>query len=167
MSWTRACRASVRVRIAIAALVFGEAMPVQADPAPNNTTWTGDSGSSGVGSWGVAGNWLTDVTTNVVPDATLNAILPGGPTNQTISLGSGAKAKSLFPQADGYTIQNGDLTLADNLWINETSGTTSFRLSSNGSNGAVSVITPRVTIGAGAASVRNDISLQTLTGGAA
>jgi len=141
-------------------------MPVQADPAPNNTAWTGDLGSSGVGSWGLAGNWLTDITTNVVPDATLNAILPGGPTNQTLNLGSGAQAKSLFPQAAGYTIQNGDLTLADNLWLNESSGTTSFRLSSNG-YGTVSVSTPRVTIGADAASVRNDISLQTLAGGTA
>ncbi len=168
MSWMRACRKSVGVRIVTAALVFGAAMPVQADPVvPNNTAWTGDLGSSGVGAWGLAGNWLTDVTTNVVPDATLNAILPGGPTNQTINLGSGAQAKSLFPQADGYTIQNGDLTLADQLWLNETSGTTSLRLSSNGTNGTVSVNTPRVTIGADAASVRNNISLQTLTGGTA
>ena len=166
MSWMRACRASVGVRVVTAALLFGAAMPVQADPAPNNTAWTGDLGSSGVGSWGVAGNWRTDVTTNVVPDATLNALLPGGPTNQTINLGSGAQAKSLFPQAGGYTIQNGDLTLADQLWLNETSGTTSLRLSSNG-YGAVSVSTPRVTIGADAASVRNDVTLQTLTGGTA
>lgn len=167
MSWMRACRASVGVRVVTAALVFGAAMPAQADPAPNNTAWTGDQGSGGVGAWGLAGNWQTDVTTNVVPDATLNAILPGGPTNQTINLGSSAQAKSLFPQAGGYTIQNGDLTLADQLWINETSGTTSFRLSSNGTNGTVSVIAPRVTIGADAASVRNNISLQTLTGGTA
>lgn len=170
MSWMRACRKSVGVRIVTAALVLGAAMPAQADPAPlppSNTSWTGDLGSGGVGAWGLAGNWLTDVATNVVPDATLDAILPGGPTNQTINLGAGALAKSLFPQADGYTIQNGDLTLADNLWLNETSGTTSLRLSSNGSNGTVAVSGPRVTIGADAASVRNDISLQTLTGGTA
>ena len=167
MSWKRACRASVGVRVVTAALVFGATMPVQADPAPSNTSWTGNQGSGSVGSWGLAGNWLTDVATNLVPDATLDAILPGGPTNQTINLGSGAQSKSLFPQAGGYTIQNGDLTLADQLWLNETSGTTSLRLSSNGSNGTVSVSAPRVTIGADAASVRNDISLQTLTGGTA
>ena len=167
MSWKRACRASVGVRVVTAALVFGATMPVQADPAPNNTAWTGDQGSGGVGSWGVAGNWLTNVTTNLVPDATLDAILPGGPTNQTLNLGSGAQAKSLFPQAGGYTIQNGDLSLADQLWLNETSGTTSLRLSSNGSNGTVSVSAQRVTIGADAASVRNDVTLQTLTGGTA
>jgi hypothetical protein len=167
MSWIRKCRASVGVRFVTAALVFGATMPVQAEPLPSNTSWTGDQGSGGVGSWGLAGNWLTDVTTNLVPDATLDAILPSGPTNQTINLGSGAQAKSLFPQAGGYTIQNGDLTLADQLWLNETSGTTSFRLSSNGSNGTVSVSAPRVTIGADAASVSNDISIQTLTGGTA
>jgi fibronectin-binding autotransporter adhesin len=145
-------------------------MPVQADPAPlppSNTSWTGDQGSGGVGSWGVAGNWLTDVTTQEVPTSTLDAVLPGGPTNQTINLGSSAQAKSLFPQAGGYTIQNGDLTLADQLWLNETSGTTSLRLSSNGSNGTVSVSGPRVTIGADAASVRNDVTLQTMSGGTA
>ena len=167
MSWKRACRASVGVRVVTAALVFGATMPVQADPAPNNTAWTGNQGSGGVGSWGLAGNWLTDVTTQEVPTSTLDAILAGGPTIQTINLGSGAQAKSLFPQASGYTIQNGDLTLADQLWLNETSGTTSLRLSSNGSNGTVSVSTPRVTIGADAASVHNDVTLQTLTGGTA
>jgi len=150
-----------------AALVFGATMPVQAEPVPNNSAWTGASGSGGIGSWGVAGNWLTDVTTQEVPTSTLDAVLPGGPTNQTINLGSGAQAKSLFPQASGYTLQNGNLTFADNLWLNETSGTTSLRLSSNGSNGTVSVSGPRVTIGADAASVRNTISLQTLTGGTA
>ena len=167
MSWMRACRASVGVRVVTAALVFGATMPVQAEPLPNNTSWTGASGSGGIGSWGVAGNWLTDVTTQEVPTSTLDAILPPGPANQTINLGSGAQAKSLFPQAGGYTIQNGDLTLADQLWLNETSGTTSLRLSSNGSNGTVSVSGPRVTIGADAASVRNDVTLQTLTGGTA
>jgi fibronectin-binding autotransporter adhesin len=171
MSWMRACRASVGVRVAMAALVMLATMsPVQADPppvAPNNTSWTGASGSGGIGSWGVAGNWLTDVATQEVPTATLDAVLPGGPTNQTINLGSGAQAKSLFPQASGYTLQNGDLTFADNLWLNEPSGTTSLRLSSNGSNGTVSVSGPRVTIGADAASVRNTLSLQTLTGGTA
>jgi hypothetical protein len=167
MSWMRACRASVGVRVVTAALVFGATMPVQAEPVPNNTSWTGASGSGGIGSWGVAGNWLTDVTTQEVPTSTLDAVLPGGPTNQTINLGSGAQAKSLFPQASGYTLQNGDLTFADNLWLNETSGTTSLRLSSNGSNGTVSVSGPRVTIGADAASVRNDVTLQTLTGGTA
>lgn len=171
MSWMRVCRASVGIRVAMAALVvLGSMSPVQAgnpQPTPNNTAWTGASGSAGSGSWGVAGNWLTDVTTNVVPTSTLNAILPGGPTNQTINLGSGAQAKTLFVQAGGYTIQNGDLTFADNLWLNETSGTTSLRLSSNGSNGTVSVSGPRVVIGADAASVRNDVTLQTLTGGTA
>ncbi len=167
MSWKRACRASVGVRVVTAALVFGATMPVQADPAPNNTAWTGNQGSGGVGSWGLAGNWLTDVTTQEVPTSTLDAILAGGPTIQTINLGSDAQAKSLFPQASGYAIQNGDLTLADQLWLNETSGTTSLRLSSNGSNGTVSVSTPRVTIGADAASVHNDVTLQTLTGGTA
>jgi hypothetical protein len=88
-------------------------MPVQAEPVPNNTSWTGASGSGGIGSWGVAGNWLTDVTSQEVPTATLDAVLPGGPTNQTINLGSGAQAKSLFAQASGYTLQNGDLTFAD------------------------------------------------------
>ena len=167
MSWIRKCRASVGVRFVTAALVFGATMPVQAEPLPSNTSWTGDQGSGGVGSWGVAGNWLTDVTTNLVPDATLDAVLPGGPTNQTINLGSGAQAKSLFPQAGGYTIQNGDLTLADQLWLNETSGTTSLRLASNGSNGTLSVSALRVTIGADAASVSNDVTLQTMTGGTA
>jgi hypothetical protein len=78
-----------------AALVFATTVPVQADP-PTSTAWTGAFGSGGLGSWGVAGNWQTDIPTNVVPDSTLNAILPGGPTNQTIDLGSGAQAKSLF-----------------------------------------------------------------------
>ncbi|MEI8368834.1 MAG: hypothetical protein WCJ31_10425 [Planctomycetia bacterium] len=152
-----------------AALVLGATIPVQANPpaVPNYTGWTGAFGSGGVGSWGTSGNWLTDLGTNDVPTSTLNATLPGGPTNQTINLGSGAQAKSLFPQADGYTIQNGDLTLADQLWLNETSGTTSFRLSSNGSSGNVSVNSPRVTVGAEAASVRNSLMLQTATGGTA
>ena len=77
MSWMRACRASVGVRVVTAALVFGATMPVQADPAPSNTSWTGNQGSGSVGSWGLAGNWLTDVATNLVPDATLDAILEG------------------------------------------------------------------------------------------
>lgn len=142
-------------------------MPVQAEPLPNNTAWTGASSSGGIGAWGLAGNWLTDVTTQDIPTFTLDAILPSGPANQTINLGSGAQAKSLFPQAGGYTIQDGESSLADQLWLNETSGTTSFRLSSNGSNGTVSLSAPRVTIGAAAASVRNDVTLQTLTGGTA
>jgi len=167
MSWMRVCRASVGIRVALAALVFGAAIPVQADPPPTNTAWTGAAGSGGFGDWSTAGNWLTNVSTQVVPDSTLNAILPGGPTNQTINLGTGAQANTLFVQADGYTIQSGDLTLADNLWLNETSGTTSFQLKSNGSNGIVSVNAPRVTIGADAASVRNNVTLQTLTGGTA
>jgi hypothetical protein len=169
MSWMRVCRASVGIRVAMAALVvLGTRSPVQAEPVtPTNTSWTGASGSGGIGSWGVAGNWFTDVSTQEVPTSTLDAILPVGPTNQTINLGSGAQAKSLFPQADGYTIQNGDLTVADQLWLNETSGTTSLSLSSNGSNGTVSVSAPRVTIGADAASVRNNVTLRTLTGGTA
>lgn len=167
MSWMRACRASVAVGVVTAALVFGATMPVQAEPLPNNTAWTGASSSGGIGAWGLAGNWLTDVTTQDIPTFTLDAILPSGPANQTINLGSGAQAKSLFPQAGGYTIQDGELSLADQLGLNETSGTTSFRLSSNGSNGTVSLSAPRVTIGAAAASVRNDVTLQTLTGGTA
>ncbi len=153
-----------------ALVVLGTMSPVQAGTppvTPTNTSWTGASGSGGSGAWGVAGNWFTDVSTQEVPTSTLDAILPGGPTNQTINLGSGAQAKSLFPQADGYTIQNGDLTLGDQLWLNEISGTTSLSLSSNGSNGTVSVSAPRVTIGADAASVRNNVTLRTLTGGTA
>jgi len=160
MSWMRACRASVGIRVAVAAaVVLGSITPAQAGPpaSPTYTTWTGASGSGGSGAWSTAGNWLTDVSTQVAPTFSFDAFLPSGPTNKTINLGSGAQAKSLFPQADGYTIQNGDLTLANQLWLNETSGTTSFQLSSNGSNGTVSVNAPRVTIGADAASVRNDV----------
>lgn len=168
MSWMRACRASVGIRVAVAAaVVLGSITPAQAGPpaSPTYTTWTGASGSGGSGAWSTAGNWLTDVSTQVAPTFSFDAFLPSGPTNKTINLGSGAQAKSLFPQADGYTIQNGDLTLANQLWLNETSGTTSFQLSSNGSNGTVSVNAPRVTIGADAASVRNDVSLRTVIGG--
>lgn len=107
--------------IAAAAVVLGSALPVRANPVtpPSWTQWTGISSAA----WATASNWETNLSTQVAPTATLDAILPGTvPPTATIDLGSGAVAKSLLVDNVGYALQNGDLTLANELWIQQTGG---------------------------------------------
>jgi hypothetical protein len=83
-----------------------------------DTFW--QSGTSSALSWSGTGNW-----SNGVPDATTNAFTTAGGAN--ILLGSGAQAKTLFvegPTGGESQLSAGDLTLADQLWINVATGTT-------------------------------------------
>lgn len=96
--------------VATAAVLVGAVAPVRAGVV-SPPSWSGASGSGGVGDWSTSGNW----SPAVVPTSSLDATLPAGPTNRTIDLVAAAVGKSLFPQADGYVLQSGTLTLADQL----------------------------------------------------
>jgi hypothetical protein len=104
------------------------------------------SGTSSALSWSGTGNW-----SNGVPDATTNAFTTADGAN--ILLGSGAQAKTLFVEIGGESqLSAGDLTLADQLWINVASGTTEattvpLRLYDGGS-APVSVTANNVTLAA-------------------
>lgn len=143
MSWLRRGGSSLFFRTAAAAaMVLGSVGPAAGGPVvPDWTQWTGATDAT----WGTASNWETNVSTNVVPSSTLSAILPGTlPTNATITLGSGAQAKTLFVDTTGYTLQSGDLTLADQLWIQQTGGA-GLTLASSGT-----ITTVNATLGADA-----------------
>lgn len=107
------------------------------------------SGTSTALSWSGTGNW----STGVVPDATTNALTTADGAN--ILLGTGAQAKSFFvegPIGGESQLSAGDLTLADQLWINVASGTTEgtavpLRLYDGGS-APVSVTANSATLGA-------------------
>ena len=107
------------------------------------------SGTSTALSWSGTGNW----STGVVPDATTNALTTADGAN--ILLGTGAQAKSFFvegPIGGESQLSAGDLTLADQLWINVASGTTEgtavpLRLYDGGS-APVSVTANNATLGA-------------------
>jgi hypothetical protein len=109
-----------------------------------DTYWL--SGTSSALSWSGTGNW-----SNGVPDATTNAFTTADGAN--ILLGSGAQAKTLFvegPIGGESQLSAGDLTLADQLWINVASGTpggTILRLYDGGS-APVSVTANNATLGA-------------------
>ena len=111
-----------------------------------DTYWL--SGTSSALSWSGTGNW-----SNGVPDATTNAFTTADGAN--ILLGSGAQAKTLFvegPIGGESQLSAGDLTLADQLWINVASGTTEattvpLRLYDGGS-APVSVTANNVTLAA-------------------
>ena len=111
-----------------------------------DTFW--QSGTSSALSWSGTGNW-----SNGVPDATTNAFTTAGGAN--ILLGSGAQAKTLFvegPTGGESQLSAGDLTLADQLWINVATGTTEgtavpLRLYDGGS-APVSVTANNVTLAA-------------------
>lgn len=143
MSWLRRGASSLFFRTAAAAaMVFGSVVPAAAGPVvPDWTQWTGATDAT----WGTASNWETNVSTNVVPSSTLSAILPGTvPVNSSITLGAGAQAKTLFVDALGYTLHSGDLTLADQLWIQQTGGA-GLTLASSGT-----ITTVNATLGADA-----------------
>jgi hypothetical protein len=111
-----------------------------------DTFW--QSGTSSALSWSGTGNW-----SNGVPDATTNAFTTASGAN--ILLGSGAQAKTLFvegPTGGESQLSAGDLTLADQLWINVASGTTEattvpLRLYDGGS-APISVTANNVTLAA-------------------
>jgi fibronectin-binding autotransporter adhesin len=101
------------------------------------------SGTAGL--WTNAANW-----DNGVPGSGTNAIITS--SGATITLGTGAAANTLFvegPEGGESELNGGDLTLADQLWINVASGTggTILRLYDGGST-PVSVTTNKATLGA-------------------
>ena len=122
--------------------------------------WT--SGTSSPLSWSGTGNW----STGVVPNSATNALTTADGAN--ILLGTGAQAKSLFvdgPIGGESTLSAGDLTLADQLWINVSSGSggTVLRLYDGGSS-PVSVTTNKSMLGADAGKQGN-IILDSQSGG--
>ncbi len=124
--------------------VFVVAPRAQADSP--TTQWI--SGTATSNSWGVAGNW-----DNGVPNSTTNAYTTSSGAN--ILLGTGAQANTLFvqgPEGGESQLSAGDLTLADQLWINIATGTAEstavpLRLYDGGS-APVSVTANNVTLGA-------------------
>jgi hypothetical protein len=109
-----------------------------------DTYWL--SGTTSALSWSGSSNW-----SNGVPDATTNALTTADGAN--ILLGTGAQAKSFFvdgPEGGESQLSGGDLTLANQLWINVATGTTGgtiLRLYDGGSS-PVSVLTDKATLGA-------------------
>ena len=109
-----------------------------------DTNWL--SGTSSALSWSGSSNW-----SNGVPDATTNAFTTADGAN--ILLGTGAQANTFFvdgPEGGESQLSAGDLTLANQLWINVATGTTGgtiLRLYDGGSS-PVSVTTNKATLGA-------------------
>jgi hypothetical protein len=109
-----------------------------------DTYWL--SGTTSALSWSGSSNW-----SNGVPDATTNAFTTADGAN--ILLGSGAQAKTFFvegPEGGESQLSSGDLTLADQLWINVATGTTGgtiLRLYDGGSS-PVSVTANNAMLGA-------------------
>jgi hypothetical protein len=136
----RAAFALALLTAALSQLVTGTAASAA------DTYWV--SGTSSALSWSGTGNW-----SNGVPDATTNAFTTADGAN--ILLGSGAQAKTLFvegPTGGESQLSAGDLTLADQLWINVATGTTEgtavpLRLYDGGS-APVSVTANNATVGA-------------------
>jgi hypothetical protein len=136
----RAAFALALLTAALSQLVTGTAASAA------DTYWV--SGTSSALSWSGTGNW-----SNGVPDATTNAFTTADGAN--ILLGSGAQAKTLFvegPTGGESQLSAGDLTLADQLWINVATGTTEgtavpLRLYDGGS-APVSVTANNGTLGA-------------------
>jgi hypothetical protein len=127
---------------ALALLMAASAHPTaNAQPTPS-TQWI----SGTAGTWSNAANW-----DNGVPGSGTNAIITSN--GAIITLGSGAAANTLFvqgPEGGESQLSAGDLTLADQLWINVATGTTGgtiLRLYDGGSS-PVSVTTNKATLGA-------------------
>ena len=136
-----------RAGVALAVLTAGTSLLVTGTAASAaDTYWL--SGTSSALSWSGSSNW-----SNGVPDSTTNALTTSDGAN--ILLGTGAQAKTLFvegPIGGESTLSAGDLTLADQLWINIASGTTAattvpLRLYDGGSS-PVSVTANNATLGA-------------------
>jgi T5SS/PEP-CTERM-associated repeat protein len=136
------------VALALALAIAGTALP--AARATPLSTWTGATSVT----WSDASNW-----DNGAPDATIDAALPNplpAAENNAITLGTGALAHALFVQggdyANGlYTIQSGDLTLSDQLWIDKTSAALCLF--------TAAVTTPNGTVGASADATSNELYL--------
>lgn len=96
------------------AIVAGSVMPAVADPLP--AIWNGNTS----GAWATGSNW----DTGTAPTGGYNAYLPQSPApgTKSITLGSGAAANYLFVEDLGYSISGGDLTLSNQLWIQQTTG---------------------------------------------
>lgn len=112
---------ALSVSLTTTALVLGGGLVNAWGPPPplEWTQWISNSGTA----WSDSANWEANDASNVVPSSTLNAILPDPPPGVTaITLGAGAQAKTLFVDGLGYTVQAGDLTLAEQLWIQQTGG---------------------------------------------
>lgn len=122
-------------------LMAASVLPIANGQTPS-TQWT----SGTAGAWSNAANW-----DNGVPGSGTNAIITSN--GAIITLGSGAAANTLFvegPDGGESELHNGDLTLADQLWINVATGTTGgtiLRLYDGGSS-PVSVLTDKATLGA-------------------
>ena len=137
--------AFARVGVSSLALLSAAASLFATGPAlAVDTYWL--SGTTSALSWSGSSNW-----SNGVPDATTNALTTADGAN--ILLGVGAQAKSFFvdgPEGGESQLSAGDLTLADQLWINVATGTTGgtiLRLYDGGSS-PVSVTANSATLGA-------------------
>ena len=119
-------------------------MAASAHPTANAQPTQWISGTAGT--WSNAANW-----DNGVPGAGTNAIITSN--GAIITLGSGAAANTLYvqgPEGGESQLSAGDLTLADQLWINVATGTTGgtiLRLYDGGS-APVSVTANKATLGA-------------------
>ena len=138
-AFARACAVALALLIAAASLLATGTAARAAD-----TYWL--SGTTSALSWSGSSNW-----SNGVPDSTMNALTTADGAN--ILLGVGAQAKSFFvdgPEGGESQLSAGDLTLADQLWINVATGTTGgtiLRLYDGGSS-PVSVTANNATLGA-------------------
>jgi hypothetical protein len=126
---------------ALALLMTASAPPVANAQTPS-TQWT----SGTAGAWSNAANW-----DNGVPGSGTNAIITSN--GAIITLGSGAAANTLFvqgPEGGESQLSAGDLTLADQLWINVATGTTGGTILRfyDGGSSPVSVLTDKATLGA-------------------
>ncbi len=139
LAFARACAVALALLVAAASLLATGTAARAAD-----TYWL--SGTTSALSWSGSNNW-----SNGVPDSTTNALTTADGAN--IILGVGAQAKSFFvdgPEGGESQLSAGDLTLADQLWINVATGTTGgtiLRLYDGGSS-PVSVLTDKATLGA-------------------
>jgi hypothetical protein len=141
LAFARACVAALALLITAASLFVTGTAAHADDPI---SYWT--SGTSSALSWSGSSNW-----SNGVPDATTNASTTADGAN--ILLGTGAQANTFFvegPIGGESQLGAGDLTLADQLWINVDTGTTGgtiLRLYDGGSS-PVSVTANNATLGA-------------------
>ena len=155
LAFAPACVAALALLAAAASLLATGTAARAAD-----TYWL--SGTTSALSWSGSNNWSSGV-----PDATTNAFTTADGAN--ILLGTGAQANTLFvdgPEGGESQLSAGDLTLADQLWINVATGTTGgtiLRLYDGGSS-PVSVTANNATLGADPGRQGN-IILDSRTGG--
>jgi hypothetical protein len=148
---------SARGVAALAVFVLASVAIAPAHAQTPSTQWI--SGTATLGAWSNAANW-----DNGVPNSGKNAIITS--SGATISLGSGAAANSLFvqgPVGGESQLSAGDLTLADQLWIDVAAPGTILRLYDGGS-APVSVTSSKVTLGANLGNQGN-IILDSQSGG--